>query len=596
MGFYKDDFIELNKFQEDVYGEVDHNGKPFGYAIITKENYSSFVVTEDYYNHSESGITIARHVDDIHIAKYYNGDIDGICLEKRKDASSISFRKYGLKDGVVMYFPNNPYDDEIVFALYEDCVFTGKVLVYKQNTFKPKHKMFYYDLREEPLVEKCNHTAMNAQCLVSKNPLGLEPVDANYRMTDSYDKFETEDNETYVLRLSKDGRSVGYIRSWDKSKCVAEFKDGNIDGIFYKVLPNGVEVLGGYLPKSDEFCGVKYYPDENRYIVYKSKNNDKYIRGLWIDIDENYIWLKCNHFKNNSIPKVEGDFFRIDRKTLQLTRYNLNGEYLESREFTPFDALACARGFTLDNTEYDLSNERVPSLTKPDLSKPNASTMTTIAPPLARDGNNPKFVATKKENIGKMLSNFGYKTMSKYDSSEKRIIVTKVLKMQEMIVVPEGVNELDPGAFMHEKPTLRTVILPSTLDFISKEVFKNCISLEMIDLSKTKIKTLQLYVFENSGVRNIKFPESLKKLEIGAITNCRYLKKLEFPGLEEIEGYGIENCPNLEEIIAPKLKWIWLSAIKDCPNLKRIKIPRSCNIDLVSGFIEYNKIKIEYTD
>lgn len=590
--YFKDDLIETRKDGFNVYGEVDKNGKPCGCAIISKEGKEFVAVTEDYTNHCKNGITFVRNSEkDFHIAKYENDMINGVCLERKENLQSISFRKNGILDGVVMYFPNS-YSGDIIFALYDNNVFTGKVIIYQKEVSKPYHRRLYYDLRMDILTEKFAHTAMIAECLQAQNSPTLNLLSSNFEFTDNYSYSVIDNNLKGIFPKSTNLKTVGYVHCTDGSKYISEFYKGRPNENFCKREPNGVETYGYYYELLNDFNGVKYYPESNRYIFY-NLTDDNYIKGLWIDIDEDYIWLKSNHYKGKNLPKQESDFFRIDKKTLELTRYNVKGEFLESRQHRPFDWKN-----TLDTTEYDFCSKRIPSKTIPNLSEPNAKTITSIVAPLHTDKEYPKFNSSKPtlnvSNTNTETNNQGFLSNYEYKILNEKLYIVKVIKMEKKMIVPEGVYEINPNAFCTEDSNiLKEVILPSTLEYIGSEVFKNCTSLETVDLSKTNINLLQLNVFQNSGVKNILFPKSLKILKVSAISQCKNIKKLEFPGVEEICSYAISECENLQEIVLPKAKKIEYSSVIMCMNLKVVKVPRSCEIQ---NLALYSFVKIEYLD
>jgi hypothetical protein len=87
-----------------------------------------------------------------------------------------------------------------------------------------------------------------------------------------------------------------------------------------------------------------------------------------------------------------------------------------------------------------------------------------------------------------------------------------------------------------------------TVDQVLTKVPQN---LEEVIVPDT-VTILGQYAFAGSSVRTVTLPSSLRIVEEGALSSCRWLKRIELPyGLKEI-GYGaLSRCPNLEYVLIP---------------------------------------------
>ncbi len=69
---------------------------------------------------------------------------------------------------------------------------------------------------------------------------------------------------------------------------------------------------------------------------------------------------------------------------------------------------------------------------------------------------------------------------------------------------------------------LKEIKLPKNLTVIPKEGFKGCLSLESIDLSKTKVNLIEESAFEDcTALSEVKKPKSLKTIETAAFKNTK---------------------------------------------------------------------------
>lgn len=196
----------------------------------------------------------------------------------------------------------------------------------------------------------------------------------------------------------------------------------------------------------------------------------------------------------------------------------------------------------------------------------------------------------------------------------------------ESVVIPEGVTKLvttdsyfSTGVF-YGCTNLTSVKMPSTLTTIGKETFKGCEKLEdvvlpenlismednafrdcksitSITIPKTVVESAAAFVgcdnltsavieygmeelpgslFYRSGIEEVKLPNSLKVIAMGAFKDCDKLTSITIPeGVTDINGGGaFDGCDNLETVVLPStLKNIGITVFADCPKLSNINLP-----------------------
>jgi hypothetical protein len=193
------------------------------------------------------------------------------------------------------------------------------------------------------------------------------------------------------------------------------------------------------------------------------------------------------------------------------------------------------------------------------------------------------------------------------------------------VVIPEGVKKIGSAAFKN-CTALESVTFPTTLDSISGQAFYGCTSLTSVDLSHTLVT--QLYevfascknletvflpsnlvtigpiCFQNTGIKSITFPETLKFIDFhafystpletltippsveeinrDAFNNCQSLTFVEFQtneagdGLITLGNNSFARCSALETVVLPPtIETIGDRAFENCTSLKNINLPNS---------------------
>lgn len=181
------------------------------------------------------------------------------------------------------------------------------------------------------------------------------------------------------------------------------------------------------------------------------------------------------------------------------------------------------------------------------------------------------------------------------------------------IDIPDGVETIDDGAFW-QCEGLKTVSIPKSVLSLKNNSFYYCSSIEAItvdaenpnyssdeygvlfDKNKTvlirypsgsaytnytvpeSVTEIEHYSFTHSeNLKNIVFPDGLKKIGAEAFLSCSSLTELSFPdSLETLDSYSFYYCTGLKSLSIPKgVKTIGPSAFRHCEALETINLPDS---------------------
>jgi Leucine-rich repeat (LRR) protein len=138
-----------------------------------------------------------------------------------------------------------------------------------------------------------------------------------------------------------------------------------------------------------------------------------------------------------------------------------------------------------------------------------------------------------------------------------------------------NINELfiEDGLYASDKK-IKKVVIGKKVETIYEYAFKDCINLEEVDLSSSKIKDIYESCFEGcSKLDNIILPKNIKQIDIYSFANCTSLKSIVLNNVNDIKSLAFENCNNIEiiEIKNKRIK-IHLDAFKGCNNQKNVLI------------------------
>ncbi|WHE88248.1 leucine-rich repeat domain-containing protein [Lachnoanaerobaculum gingivalis] len=164
----------------------------------------------------------------------------------------------------------------------------------------------------------------------------------------------------------------------------------------------------------------------------------------------------------------------------------------------------------------------------------------------------------------------------------------------EKIEIPKSVEIIEREAFSGCQ-NLKECIFEegSNIKIIYEEAFKECKSLKEIEIPEST-KYLGGKAFEDcESLEKVVFKEGcdIKILNMGVFWGCTDLKEITLPSsLEEVYFAAFAHCESLEEIRFPEsIKYIDISALDTCKNLKQIEVPVSIkeNFKIVKKIIDF---------
>ena len=217
-----------------------------------------------------------------------------------------------------------------------------------------------------------------------------------------------------------------------------------------------------------------------------------------------------------------------------------------------------------------------------------------------------------------------------YNSSDMTANVTKYKGDSEYVEIPSMVNgyKVDSieNPIFRDNYKLKGVIIPDTVDYVSREIFSGCVSLTDVDLGKgitsisfgmfynckslesltipeqikylggyeqdpfdgcTSLKNLYLKAKNISFIRYLKLPSltniviasTVDSLPDGAFSGYNYIENVTFEnGLMVLPDSCFKNCTSLKNITLPdSMMSVGKSAFENCYNIKSVTFSENLN-------------------
>lgn len=145
------------------------------------------------------------------------------------------------------------------------------------------------------------------------------------------------------------------------------------------------------------------------------------------------------------------------------------------------------------------------------------------------------------------------------------------------IIIPEGVEKIEPYTFATCQSLAIAPVLPSSLKSIGKLAFFFNIGLESIELNEG-LEVIDFRAFDWTGLKEIKIPNSVIEIGEKSFKSNINLEKVEIPGsLKEIPDEAFIECHALKEVNLPEgIIKIGAKAFSICLSLKTVNLPESC--------------------
>ena len=142
------------------------------------------------------------------------------------------------------------------------------------------------------------------------------------------------------------------------------------------------------------------------------------------------------------------------------------------------------------------------------------------------------------------------------------------------LVIGEGITGIDDDAFCYCK-NIKTVSLPSTLQYIGGSAFFYCLALEEINIPYGVTKIGNGAFFDCYALTEIYIPDTVTSIESDAFMCCKNLKTVSLPKKLQYIGSGaFFCCKALEKITIPDtVTTIEKETFRGCDLLSEIEIP-----------------------
>ena len=125
---------------------------------------------------------------------------------------------------------------------------------------------------------------------------------------------------------------------------------------------------------------------------------------------------------------------------------------------------------------------------------------------------------------------------------------------------------------MFQNSALKRVKLPSTLKRIECRTFAGCKNLKTVELPNG-LEYIGKECFYESGLESVRIPSALKTIEGWTFFNCKNLKHVEFPeGLEKIDAAAFSGS-GIERVDLPSsTRRIGAEAFMECKRLRDVRL------------------------
>lgn len=128
-------------------------------------------------------------------------------------------------------------------------------------------------------------------------------------------------------------------------------------------------------------------------------------------------------------------------------------------------------------------------------------------------------------------------------------------KDAEKIELHKDTISISAGAF--QNTAFKEIIFNEKLEIIGEGAFENCINLEKIDLSNTKVRLILLDAFYNcNNLKEVILPDTLKIIECDAFSSCMQLEKFNLPKNLELLDTGALDDTKIKSIFVGESLYI----------------------------------------
>ena len=162
-----------------------------------------------------------------------------------------------------------------------------------------------------------------------------------------------------------------------------------------------------------------------------------------------------------------------------------------------------------------------------------------------------------------------------YNSSKTRLLYVAPGYNAEIMQIPEGVTNIDVGAF-NNAISIKNVVFPSSIKEIPSELFKNNKSIKSLTIDSDIIK-IGKAAFQGSAITEINI-SYIQFIEEDAFRQCESLKTVTIDNVQSIGKGAFLNCQKLTTLNISNVKTIGENAFAECKAIKELDLTNAVNI------------------
>lgn len=152
-------------------------------------------------------------------------------------------------------------------------------------------------------------------------------------------------------------------------------------------------------------------------------------------------------------------------------------------------------------------------------------------------------------------------------------VLTEYTGRESVVIVPEGVTEIDYSVFM-DKTFITKIVLPESVNTIRSSAFSGCNNLMELNIPKN-VTVIPKEMCQNCALTSVVIPDGVTEIQDSAFAGNDGLQSVSLPkSLTTIGEYVFSNCSSLQDVKLPEnLKSIGGYCFEYCSSLRSIRIP-----------------------
>ena len=162
-----------------------------------------------------------------------------------------------------------------------------------------------------------------------------------------------------------------------------------------------------------------------------------------------------------------------------------------------------------------------------------------------------------------------------YNTAKTRLLYVAPGFSGEEMIIPEGVTEIDVGAF-NNAISIKKVVFPSSITEIPNELFKNNKSIKSLSITSSIVK-IGKAAFQDSALEEIEISR-VQYIEEDAFRQCESLKTVTIDNVHSIGKGAFLNCKKLATLNISNVNQIGENAFAECKSIKELDLTKSVSI------------------